>query len=369
MFEFINTKELDKESVALSRPNEVIIKEVEDDKADYYTILKGASKYLYKQLELSASTSKEVYKLSEPIWKNLIDHQLNGTEEKPSNLNLAQDEFRYIVDSYHNLIDMGYLSEDANNIFVDKMEKFIMEVSSMEHTAKIPVECSGGLLKLVIYRADANIVDADYTPVILLEMNNKKAQYDVFTGILLYNGGKYIFVPTMQSLMNFESYINFIMDFDILNSLELAEKDAKRLYDVYMDCRDSKIEISARELIRILKSAGYKLELKEDMSLDDIAKLNDEESNKSIKDFFNTFVAKTGETAEDILNLSEIKKVFKYNKLTIVDLLIILSKEYLDSEGGSKITASMLSDLVYSLYTRRTDKVDAKGIIDDINND
>ena len=37
--------------------------------------------------------------------------------------------------------------------------------------------------------------------------------------------------------------------------------------------------------------------------------------------------------------------------------------------SGSKITASMLSDLVYSLYTRRTDKVDAKGIIDDINND
>ena len=100
-------------------------------------------------------------------------------------------------------------------------------------------------------------------------------------------------------------------------SEELSENNAEGLYHAYLDFKSGHIEISARELIRILNKVGYKLELKEDMSLDDIEKLRDEEANTTIKNFFNSFRMTTGETAEDILNLSEVKKIFKYNNIEI----------------------------------------------------
>ena len=240
-----------------------------------------------------------------------------------------------------------------------------MEVNSLEHTKKFYVEGAGGLIKLVLYRADARIDKDDYTPVIILEVNNKKAEYSVYTGILIYNS--FTFIPSMNPVVTYQSYVDFIMGVNILGTLELSENNAEGLYHAYLDFKSGHIEISARELIRILNKVGYKLELKEDMSLDDIEKLRDEEANTTIKNFFNSFRMTTGETAEDILNLSEVKKIFKYNKLTIVDLLEILSKEYL-KDDGAKITAQVLSDLVFGLYTKRTDSVDAKGIIDDINN-
>lgn len=365
MFDLLSAKVLNKKEVSLTRPNEIMILEEDAEKPVIYTIEKGANKYLYKQLGISASTSKEVFKVDETIWKNLIQHQVSDIDGKPSPFKFEDDNVRYLIDNNYSLIDMTTMADEYCEDLKSKIDLFNMEVNSIEHTKKFYVEGSGGLIKLVLYKADANIVEDEYTPVVILEVNNKKAEYSIYTGILVYKS--FTFIPSMNPVATYQSYIDFVMCLNILGTLELSENNAEDLYNSYLDFKTGHIEISARELIRILNKVGYKLELKEDMSLDDIEKLRDEESNLVIKNFFNSFKMSTGETAEDILNLSEVKKIFRYNKLTIVDLLEILSKEYL-KDDGAKITAQILSDLVFGLYTKKTDNIDAKGIIDDINN-
>ncbi len=365
MFDLLSAKSLDKESVELIRPNEIIIAEKDDEKGRIYTIEKGANKYLYKQLGVTASLSKELFKINKDFWKNVIDYQLEDKDGKRAPFKFEDDNVRYLVDNNYSLIDMTIMSDDYFDDFKSKLDMFMMEVNSLEHTRKFYVEGNGGLVKLVLYRADANIAEDTYTPVVILEVNNKKAEYSIYTGILIYKS--FTFIPSMNPVATYQSYIDFVWGLNILGTLELSENSAEELYNSYLDFKSGHIEISARELIRILNKVGYKLELKEDMSLDDIDKLQDEESNMTIKNFFNSFKMSTGETAEDILNLSEVKKIFRYNNLTIVDLLEILSKEYL-KDDGAKITAQILSDLVFGLYTKKIDNIDAKSIIDDINN-
>ena len=74
-----------------------------------------------------------------------------------------------------------------------------------------------------------------------------------------------------------------------------------------------------------------------------------------MQNFFNTFTFSTGESAHDILALPELKKIFRYNKLTILDVLTILSKEYLTWDG-SKINADILGGIVFNLYDKQNDK-------------
>lgn len=368
MFDLLNARPVEKEKVELVKPNEIKILEKgesEDSKGTIYTIEKSADKYLYKQLGIRSSMSKDLYKLYEDMWKDLINRQLSEKDGKPAPFQFTDPDLRYVVDNDYSLIDAGILNDEYYDEFKKKLETFIMEINSLEHTRKFYIEGSGGLIKLVLYRADADIAEDDYTPVVILEVNNKKAEYSVYTGILIYKS--FTFIPSMNPIMTAQSYIEFIMNLNLLGSLELSEDSAGDLYNSYLDFKSGHMEISARELIRILNKVGCKLELNEDLSLADIQNLRNEGSNTTLKEFFNTFRLTTGETAEDILNLSEVKKIFRYNKLTIVDLLEILSKEYLE-ETGAKITAQILSDLVFGLYTKKTDSVDAEGIIKDINN-
>lgn len=63
--------------------------------------------------------------------------------------------------------------------------------------------------------------------------------------------------------------------------------------------------------------------------------------------------------------MSDLKRTFRYNKMTLLEMLTILSKEYL-TYNGSKITADVLSDIVYKLYyNKNVDKVQS----DDVKND
>lgn len=366
MFDLLSAKVVDKSEVSLSRPNELTILEEGAEKPTTYLIEKGASKFLYKQLGISLSTSKELFKNNEEIWKSFINAQLESKDDKPAPFSFNDENVRYVVDNNYSLIDATIMSDDYYEDLKAKLDTFIMEVSSIEHTKKFYFEGSNGLVKLIIYDAEANIVDDEFTPVVILEVNNKKAEYSVYTGILIYDNFT-TFIPSMNPVVTYQSYIDFVMGVNILGTLEMSKDKAQDLYDAYLDFKSGHMEISVREVIRILTKAGFKLDVKEDLTLDDIGNLDDEEANMILKDFFNSFKTKTGETAEDLLNLSEIKKIFRYNKLTIVELLEMLSKQYI-SESGAKITAQILSDLVFGLYTKKTDNMDAKGIIDDINN-
>ena len=46
--------------------------------------------------------------------------------------------------------------------------------------------------------------------------------------------------------------------------------------------------------------------------------------------------------------MSDLKKTFRYNKLTLLDMLTLLSKEYLNY-SSAKITADILSNIVFKL--------------------
>ena len=115
MFDLLSARPVEKEKVELVRPNEIKIfeeGEKEDSKGTIYTIEKSASKYLYKQLGISPSMSKDLYKLYEDMWKDLINRQLSEKDGKPAPFQFTDSDLRYVVDNDYSLIDAGILNNE-----------------------------------------------------------------------------------------------------------------------------------------------------------------------------------------------------------------------------------------------------------------
>lgn len=368
MFEAMLTKVIRPKDVVWDSPKYLHIKvNSEDEKYDTYEILKGADIFLHKQLDLKPSTSKEVYKKAELIWKQLKDEQLKKAKDNPdprAMFYLTKPEVLYLVDEYKNVVDVfDARNEDAINEFEDQLERFTLDITTNEKTDKFFTDGKGGLIKLVFYKHGTDLTKQDYTPVVILEYNNNKSQYKLYTGILIYS--TFTFIPNISIFSDTDILSDFIKRFDIDEALKYSEENAKGLYDSYNQFKENAVEISARELISLLKKVGYKLQLKTDDQLDTIEAIQDSESNEKIQEFFNTFTLTTGETAYDILSLSELKKIFRYNKLTLLEVLAILSKEYLTYDG-TKITADVLSSIVFNLYDKQNDKRQAESIKNEI---
>lgn len=364
MFESMLTKVIRPKEVSWTSPKYMYIKlTAEDEKYDTYDILKGADIFLHKQLDLKPSTSKEVFKKSENIWLDLKNTQLKKAEENPDLrkvFSLTKPEVLYLVDDYKNIVDVfDARDEESITEFENHLEKFTLDITTQEKTDKFFTDGKGGLIKLVFYKHGTDLTKEDYTPVVLLEYNNEKSQYKVYTGILIYN--TFTFIPSISTYYDADKLSDFIKGFDVEEVLNYSTENAEELYKSYNQFKDNSVEISARELISLLKKVGYKLELKTDDQLDAIEAIQDSESNQKIQEFFNTFTLTTGETAYDILALSELKKIFRYNKLTLLEVLAILSKEYLTYDG-SKITADVLSSIVFNLYDKQNDKRQAESI-------
>lgn len=327
-----------------------------------FDLYKGAEDFLYKQLGIKATTSKEVFKKAKVIWPELINTLRNKAEDKPTleafsfnKLNLL-----YLIDDHYNIVDFYDARTDENEKdFLDNLERFTLDITTTQKTQKFYTDGKGGLIKLICYDKNADLPNEDYTPVVLLEFNNSKSNYKVYTGILIYK--TFTFIPSISSYLEADHISDFINTFDMDDSLKYAKDEADGLYESYNNFVNNPVEVSARELINLLKKAGYKLGLKLNDELDDIENLNDEEGNAKIQEFFNTFKLTTGESAYDILSLSEVKKIFRYNKLTLLDVLSILSKEYLSYEG-TKITCDLLGSIVFNLYDKQNDKGQAQSI-------
>lgn len=364
MFESMLAKAIQPKQIIWDNPKKLDIKlNKEDPKYDTYEILKGAETFLHKQIDIKPSTSKEIFKKAEEVWKELKDIQLQKCQDNPDERNvfsLTKKTVLYLVDDYKNLIDIIDVKyEDAINEFKQALEKFTIDISTTEKTKKFYTEGKGGLIKLVCYDSKAVLPEQDYTPIVLIEFNNIKSTYIVYTGILIYR--TFTFIPSISYFQKCDSLSDFIQSFNLDDAMIHTNEKAEELYNAYKTFEANPVEVSARELISILKKVGYKLELKTDDELDTIQDMTDEESNTKIQRFFNTFKFTTGETAYDILSLSELKKIFRYNKLTLLEVLEILSKEYLSYEGV-KITGEVLSSLVYNLFDKQNDKRQAESI-------
>lgn len=367
MFEEIMVKNIKPKDISWTNPKYLDIITEDEDKFRSYTIYKGAENYIYKKLDIKSNTSKEVFKKCENIWINLKDFLIDKAKNNPK-ANLAFDfkgeNVVYLVDCHHNLVDIfDATNEEAYNAFLEDLDKFIVDITTMEKTRKFYADGKNGIVKLICYDSKKDITKEAYTPIVILEFNNQKAQYKVYTGILLYD--IFTFIPAISSYLEDDCISDFIQHLDISEILNQSTQDGEDLYKDYLSWKDNPVEISVRELISLLKKVGYKLEIKDNDQLDTIQAIQDEVSNNKIQEFFNTFTFTTGETAFDILALSELKKIFRYNKLTLLDILTILSKEYLNYDG-SKITMDILATIIYNLYDKHNDKRQAESIKDEI---
>ena len=107
---------------------------------------------------------------------------------------------------------------------------------------------------------------------------DEKSQYKVFTGILIYKS--FTFVPSISSYLETDKLSDFIKYIDIEEALNYATENANNLFEAYKTFESNPVEVSARELISILKKVGYKLQLKTDDQLDVIESISDETSNE-----------------------------------------------------------------------------------------
>lgn len=369
MFEKMIAKVVQPKSISWNTPKFIEYETADSEGKQLAEIKKGADVFLHKQIDLKPATSKEVYKKSESIWKQLLQHQLDKCLDNPDNryrFSLDKETVVYLIDDYNNLVDVVDLyDEESVKEFKDKLEEFKLNISTSETTKKFYTEGKGDSIKLVCYDRNAVLPDEEFTPVVLLEFNSTKSEYDVYTGILIYS--EFVFIPEICPVMELDSYADLVKSLDIPQILEKSKENSKKLYESYKVFSESECEISARELITLLKKVGYKLQLKTDDQLDTIDQLGDEVNNQKIQDFFNTFVLTTGETAYDILSMSELKKIFRFNQLTWFDVLKILSKEYLTYDG-SKITCQLLAQIVYTILDKQTDKTQTTLLEEEINN-
>ena len=175
----------------------------------------------------------------------------------------------------------------------------------------------------------------------------------------------YTIMPSLSANLD-EKFLNELIEyFDMEKAIDFAKEKSEELYNAYKEFKKHPYEISAREMTSLCKKLGYKLELDDGNTLHPIENMADDNNNAKIQKFYNTFKDVTGESTYEILQMSDLKRTFRYNHITLLDMLTILSKEYLIS-SGYKITAEVLSDIVYKLYyNKNADKVQS----DDVKND
>lgn len=334
-----------------------------NDVSKSVTLYKSALEFLHKVIDIKPNTSKEVYKKQPSVWKTLKELQLAEAYDDINpdvKFDLMDDKYVYLCDSNDNIIDI-YRSRDEEDKqqLLDKLNKFVVEITTMEHTAKFYQESKDGTIKLVCYDKNDSLPDMTHTPVVILEMNNTKSRYDVYTGILIYD--VFTFIPSIGAYMSFDNLSDFINRFDVMEALDYSKTVSDEKYDMYLQYAKNDIEISVREVTGILKKCGYKYVWTPDDDIQDVEGISDNENQDKLVNFFNTFRFKTGESAHEIMLLTELKKIFRYNSLTILDVLGILSKEYITYEG-SKITADLISNVVYTLQDRFSDRRQVESI-------
>lgn len=376
MFDTLVTKCVTPKTVTWDAPTLMTLDFGDEDGAQTYTLQKGALEYLHSKIEVKVATSKELYKKSKEMWKQLRDAQLEEAKDKMVEANvfyLEKPTLLYLITDSRDIIDIiDFGSKEDYEDFKLKHQNFNLDITTMNKTRKIFTEGKGGLAKFICYDKSIDITAVDYTPIVILEANNSKSKYQAYNGILMCDvvAGEeestvYTIMPSLSANLDEKQLSVLIEYFNMEKAIEFATEKAEDLYNAYLEFKKDPIEISAREMTSLCKSLGYKLELDDGNTLHPLENMSDDKNNIKIQQFYNTFKDITGESTYEILQMSDLKRTFRYNKMTLLEMLTILSKEYL-TYNGSKITADVLSDIVYKLYyNKNVDKVQS----DDVKND
>lgn len=342
-----------------------------------YVLAKGALEYLHSQVDIKVATSKDLFKKSETMWKQLKDDQLvlaRNRVMKADVFDLEASTTLYLIDSQAFVIVdiVTFADETSCEEFKKKHQNFKLELTSNRNSITTYSESEGGLVKFINYNTTVDIEEDKYIPIVILEGNNNKAQYKAFNGIMMISGTvggddfAVVIMPALSANLDEKRLSTLIEYFDMDSSLKFAVEKAPDMYKAYQEFCKNPIEISAREMTSLCKSLGYKLQLDDGDTLHPIEALNDETNNLVIQAFYNTFKDVTGESTYEILKMSDLKRTFRYNKVTLLDMLTILSKEYY-VYYKSKVTAEVLSDIVYKLYyTHSLDRLQSEDVKNDM---
>lgn len=375
MFDTVVARGVTPKTVIWEAPTRMTLDLDDNNGAQTYTLQKGALEYLHKMIQVKVATSKELYKKSDTLWKQFKEAQLAEAKDKMVEADvfyLEKPTLLYLIDDNKNIIDIvDFANMEEYEDFKLKLQRYNLDITTMENTRKIYAEGKGGLVKFVCYKKDIDITAVDYTPIIILEFNMSKSKYLAYNGILICDttdteNVSYTIVPSLSALLDEKFLSSFIEYFDMEKNLDFAIEKAEDLYKAYKDFKANPIEISAREMTSLCKSLGYKLELDDGDTLHPFENMADDKNNIRIQKFYNTFKDITGESTYDILKMSDLKRTFRYNSMTLLEMLSILSKEYL-AYSGSKVGVELLSDIVYKLfYNGNVDKIQSEDVKKDM---
>lgn len=340
-----------------------------------YKLMKSAIQFLHAKIDVKPSTSKDLYKKEIEVWKTLKDKRLEELK-MTENFELNSDLVCYLVEEdKKEIIDIiSFKNESQKQEFELKYQQYNLDLYSVTKTHKIVNFAKIGLEKFIIYDKEADIENSDYTPVEILELSHKRARYFVYTGIIIpikretETRTRFLLMPNISATIKEDTFSGFIEAYDMSTVLNYAIEESGRMYNAYTEFKKENYEISVRELIVICKKLDYKLELKDSNTLKDINSIGDKDNNEIIQKFFSSFINATDESAYEILQMGDVKKSFRYNKLTILNVLYMLSIEYVEY-ANSKVTAEILGDLVYKLFHKQyVDKVQSESVKKEIEN-
>lgn len=351
------TSIIEPKNVTWRTPSKIDI-ELDSENTVSFELLKGAIEYLHKKIDIKLVTSKELYKKSDDIWRQLRDRQLENCLEgvrEEEQFSLTKSTVLYLALAQGDIVDIqDFKTDDKVNDFKDKHQKFVIDFTTNTSANKWYQDGKNGLIKYIFYDKSTDFENDEYIPILLVEMNHQKSTYKVYTGVLIYKS--FTLLPSLSCDLDCDRLTDFVLHFDMEGMLEHSKEKAEELYSAYLKFMKNPIEISVRELTTLLKKVGYEIKIYNDEQIHPLEKFSDEANNQRVQDFYNKFRFVTGENVSDLMKLSDFRKTFRYNKLTILDILEILSKEYLTFDGA-KITAETLGDIVYKLYdTNKTDK-------------
>lgn len=375
IFDQLNVKVKEAETVKMVSPKTLQIQFKGDTEPKVYDLSRQALNMLYKNLGFKQSTSEDLYKVANNIWDRLVlqstsdldmqflSDDLHTTPVDGVHFALTSLAAHYVVSEEDRLILDILLTSNTEQVkeLQDNIENFMLDISTDRVSNKYFGDSNNGPSKFICYPKNCNVDEDDYVPVVLYELQSKKSQYIIYTGILVRS--PYTLVINPAYYCSVPSYNTFVTYSNLSSLLEISSEQSQDLYDTYIKYKSYNTEVSARELTSILSKVGYKLELKSDDEIGAIRNIYDEESNEQIQNFYNTFKFVTGESASDILQLSKLQQIFRYNKLTLLDVLSILSKEYTTPTGG-KITGTILGTFTYNMQSMlSTDKEQVDQII------
>lgn len=349
----------------LVSPKRINLKFDGDEEMTSYNLLKGAQNGLFNKdvFNMKFSVANGLYIKSEQLWLELRDKLLADCVDRPTDyekFELTKPTVVYFATERGDIVDI-YDAKTPERVeeLEDANHRFIIEITTRQNTNTMFQSGKGGWQKFILFDANRSIENDTYTPVVILELNHKKAQYYVYNGILILNEThRFVFIPSLSANIKTDSYCDFLLHFDLNDFLQVATESAESLYQAYQKFLKDSPEISVREMTILLSKIGCKPTVTKE-SLDKLAPLEnmgDDTYNERLQDYYNSFRFVTGESAADLLKLGDFRRSFRYNKIRLIDMVIMLSNEYI-TNNNSQVSIDILGQIVCKLYNSiSTDK-------------